>query len=1143
MADILTMSNSCGQNLLRLVARGNAIIAELMRLKDYVPPVYRLDSKHMQKYAAVITDFAYFKATNTYEQKIENDPILQELDEELRNNFSEILSRIYLGFESVHKYITDLNTYIDELEDGTYIQQSIESIMLNEEGKQLMCEAIYLYGTMLLVIDCYFDGRVRERLLVSYYRYNAQGASSTRVDDVCLLLRSTGFMRESPKRPPNYPESYFLRIPINESLLDLAIARLRTDEVYNQSSAFPHPDHRSVALANQASMLVMILSFRPSVLSTQSAIMREIVDRFFPDTWIISVYMGLVIDLSDWWNPYKAAKTALNNTLENTNIKGIAQKYGQRMERHIQKTEEAQIALSLDEGAIGSVIKLIRECNVTLHWLLLHTATPTILTEDLKRSKNLKQLVIQESKYTIHDTLNLLLATAQIEHSIKKMYKQLLQDKEGKWTKNKESCIERVNRLSEVFNGNEQLNNVEKNQTLQTWFKEIGRHIESLVEDDGKKIMQLLQALEEVQEFHQLENNLQISQHLKDTRQILHNMLRSSSMNEDTMIALNIVTDCCYAWNIMETFVPIMQSHIKKNPTTVIQLKALFLKMASALEMPLLRINQAKSADLASVSQYYSRELESYARRVLQIIPESVFAILAQIVHLETNIFHEIPTKLSKDKIKDYAQLNERLKMAELTYSVSVFTNGMLALKSVSLGILRVDSHRLLEDGIRQELARKVTLALHNSLVFDVKSKGILMNKLQALSTIMDGYRKSFQYIQDYISINSLKIWHEEITYIINNAVEEECRGSSWNPGKSWMYLTEEKMNLHLAPTDPNSATFMGRLTRELIRMTDPKLTIYVEHALAWFDLKTQVEILSHKVFTMILQAMGTPGLSGLDKMISHFVVVEMQKTCKFIDKGIKNRTWSASLKECETLFDTPDNLRNNRGKFMTAVNNLVNKTWSTLLDLILKIGHLQILRHKIAYELNIACKFEAKHMEAALRTLNEAVLSEIEGKEVDFQKSKFLEELSIRLEWAGITDVNNKIYVQPPDISNISFVMFLLTVPQLQKLYFCKNTASLLSKKPQDPLDAVVFILGVQSVLKQFGVTHLNRYVTHVSEYILSFVISDSTKMVNEFEAESVTGVHFLEVLSKYAGVPKYIITDTIPLLVLDQYQAKVVR
>lgn len=95
-------------------------------------------------------------------------------------------------------------------------------------------------------------------------------------------------------------------------------------------------------------------------------------------------------------------------------------------QKHLQKTEEAQIALSLDEGAVGSVVKLIRECNVTLHWLLLHTAAPTMIIEDSKRSRNLKQLVLQESKYTVNNTLRLLLATAQIEYNIKKMYKQVI---------------------------------------------------------------------------------------------------------------------------------------------------------------------------------------------------------------------------------------------------------------------------------------------------------------------------------------------------------------------------------------------------------------------------------------------------------------------------------------------------------------------------------------------------------------------------------------------------------------------------------------------------------------------------------------------------------------------------------------------
>ena len=33
-----------------------------------------------------------------------------------------------------------MNAYIEELEDGVYIQQSLESVMLNEEGKQLMVQ-------------------------------------------------------------------------------------------------------------------------------------------------------------------------------------------------------------------------------------------------------------------------------------------------------------------------------------------------------------------------------------------------------------------------------------------------------------------------------------------------------------------------------------------------------------------------------------------------------------------------------------------------------------------------------------------------------------------------------------------------------------------------------------------------------------------------------------------------------------------------------------------------------------------------------------------------------------------------------------------------------------------------------------------
>lgn len=43
-------------------------------------------------------------------------------------------------------------------------------------------------------------------------------------------------------------------------------------------------------------------------------------------------------------------------------------------------------------------------------------------------------------------------------------------------------------------------------------------------------------------------------------------------------------------------------------------------QLASALDLPLLRINQANSADLLSVSQFYSGELVAYVRKVQCII-------------------------------------------------------------------------------------------------------------------------------------------------------------------------------------------------------------------------------------------------------------------------------------------------------------------------------------------------------------------------------------------------------------------------------------------------------------------------------------------------------------------------------------------
>ena len=56
--------------------------------------------------------------------------------------------------------------------------------------------------------------------------------------------------------------------------------------------------------------------------------------------------------------------------------------------------------------------------------------------------------------------------------------------------------------------------------------------------------------------------------------------------------------------------------------------------------------------------------------------------------------------------------------MAKLTHSISVFTEGILAMKSTLYGVIKVDPKKLLEDGIRKELVRLLTYTLHHGLTF-----------------------------------------------------------------------------------------------------------------------------------------------------------------------------------------------------------------------------------------------------------------------------------------------------------------------------------------------------------------------------------------------------------------------------------------
>jgi WASH complex subunit strumpellin len=61
--------------------------------------------------------------------------------------------------------------YCGEVEDGVFIQVTIESILSDDDGKQLLAEGFFLSCVMMTLVDEKIPGEVRERLIVSYLRY------------------------------------------------------------------------------------------------------------------------------------------------------------------------------------------------------------------------------------------------------------------------------------------------------------------------------------------------------------------------------------------------------------------------------------------------------------------------------------------------------------------------------------------------------------------------------------------------------------------------------------------------------------------------------------------------------------------------------------------------------------------------------------------------------------------------------------------------------------------------------------------------------------------------------------------------------------------------------------------------------------
>ncbi|TNN72878.1 WASH complex subunit strumpellin [Liparis tanakae] len=770
--------------------------------------------------------------------------------------------------------------------------------------------------------------------------------------------------------------------------------------------------------------------------------------------------MGITVNLVEAWEPYKAAKTALNYTLEAANIKEQASRYASGMEslrpQVLQLLKEGFLREEMVLDNIPKLLSCLRDCNVSIRWLMLHSAESA---SDLnnKRLRQIRDQVLHDSKYNVKILFQLLLDTAQFEFTLKEV----------------RAAVGPEVRARGQGRG--------ARENLQAWFREISKQIQSLDYEDataaGRKTVQLIQALVEVQEFHQLESNLQVCQFLADTRRFLHQMIRTINIKEEVLITVQIVGDLSYAWQIIDSFTSIMQESIRVNPSMVTKLRATFLK--------------ADSADLLSVSQFYSGELVSYVRKVLQIIPESMFTSLAKIIKLQIHDIMEVPTRLDKDKLKDFSQLGARYEVAKLTHDISIFTEGILMMKTTLVGIIKVDPKQLLEDGIRKELVKRVAYALHRGLIFNPKAKSSeLMPKLQDMAATMDGFYRSFEYIQDYVSIYGLKIWQEEVSRIINYNVEQECNGFLRAKIQDWQSVHQSThIPIPTFPSVDESATFIGRLCREILRITDPKLTCYMEQLNTWYDSRSHRQVTDKRLFSEVQNTLGTFGLNGLDRLLCFTIVKELQNFLVWIQRTVlKDRAVVDVLKVLLAVVTPVQGVVGNASKVYASAAAKTQKIWSAYLEVIMKVGS------------GRPCAVSLPVGPALRRCSRRSLLADIEAHYQDpslpypKEDNTLLYDITAHLEAAGIHNPLNKIYITTKRLPYFPLINFLFIIAQLPRLQYNKNQGEsfcfrMTCKKASDPLDWPPLVLGMLTLLKQFHSRYTQQFLSLIGQFIRSIM------------------------------------------------------
>jgi len=404
-------------------------------------------------------------------------------------------------------------------------------------------------------------------------------------------------------------------------------------------------------------------------------------------------------------------------------------------------------------------------------------------------------------------------------------------------------------------------------------------------------------------------------------------------------------------------------------------LKTVFSKLASILNVPLKRIIEYNSEEINTVAKYYSGELVKFVKRTLSIIPTNIFGKLEEISAILTKNVKELETKMLKETLREVAMYEERFILAKRTHEVSMLTEGMLVLDKTLMGVIEIDPKEILVDGIRKELGRTLASMLHEGFVFSKRVLGdveTLESKFQMLREKFTGLKRSIEYIQDFLNLPGEQIWREELTRIINYAVEKESTALVNKKYQADLDYQDKHFVPTFIPVDAHDFTFMGRLLRNITDSLGKGM--YLDSLSSWYN-SSGSQIFGLRYVHFLHEHLGTTFLQGLDRLIVYTIVSETRKFQRdygFVVGGgtvseelkLKGKKHNAPLIQTLMQFDQDisqsfHTLGPDRAKNYQALTKQTAGIAAQFTPRIVTIGKLQLLRKLVVRQIHFAAKVE----------------------------------------------------------------------------------------------------------------------------------------------------------------------------------------